>query len=538
MQGEATASSMAKTEMDHASGTTLIELLKGLPCRCHGDAGQVMVSALTADSRKTGSETLFVAVTGLRHDGHRFVPEAIARGCKAVVTETGRPLPGTIDEVVQVEVPDSREALGWLAASFYGHPASELQMIGITGTNGKTTCAYLLEAILREAGAEPGVIGTVNYRYGGRELPAPFTTPEPVALHRLLRQMRDAGVTHVVMEVSSHALAQQRLAGVMFDLALFTNLSRDHLDFHGEMAAYFASKQKLFAEHLKPGGRAVVVDTEADRGTSVNWGKRLLADLEERKGLGQILSCGLHRGCDITAASGRYELSGLQTELHTPAGDWQLSSPLAGRFNLENILAAAGGAIALGLPASAIQQALATSRGAPGRLERVTAKAGVEIFVDYAHTPAALENVLATLRGLKPRRLILVFGCGGDRDRGKRPLMGEIAGRLADVVLITSDNPRSEEPLAIMADIEQGLRTGRPFLSRLRAEVLLRDNRRGYDLIESRREAIGLAIRGSRPGDAILISGKGHEDYQITRNGRSFFDDRLEVCRQAAVITW
>ncbi|MEJ2033638.1 MAG: UDP-N-acetylmuramoyl-L-alanyl-D-glutamate--2,6-diaminopimelate ligase [Deltaproteobacteria bacterium] len=514
--------------MGRASGKTLIELLEGLPCRCHGDAGQVIISSLTADSRKTGSGTLFVAVAGLRDDGHRFVPEAIGRGCEAVVTEAGRPLPTTIDEVVQVEVPDSREALGRLAASFYGHPASELQMIGITGTNGKTTCAYLLEAILREAGAEPGVIGTVNYRYGGRELPAPFTTPEPVALQRLLRQMRDAGVTHVVMEVSSHALAQQRLAGVMFDLALFTNLSRDHLDFHGEMAAYFACKQKLFAEHLKPGGRAVVVETEADRGTSINWGC-----------LGQILSCGLHQGCDVTAASGRYELSGLQAELHTPAGDWQLSSPLAGRFNLENILAAAGGAIALGLSASAIQRALTTSQGAPGRLERVTAKAGVEIFVDYAHTPAALENVLATLRGLNPRRLILVFGCGGDRDRGKRPLMGEIAGRLADVVLVTSDNPRSEEPPAIMADIEQGLRTGRPSLSRQRAEVLLQENRRrGYDLIESRREAIGLAIRGSRPGDAILISGKGHEDYQITRNGRSFFDDRLEVHRQAAVITW
>jgi UDP-N-acetylmuramyl-tripeptide synthetase len=477
-------------------------------------------------------------VAGLRADGHRFVSEALARGCEAVVTEAGRRLPGTAGKAIHLEVADSREALGRLAAAFYGHPSRELQMIGITGTNGKTTCAYLLEAIIRAAGGKPGVIGTVNYRYGGRELPAPFTTPEPVALHRLLRRMREEAVTHLVMEVSSHALAQQRLAGVEFDLALFTNLSRDHLDFHGEMVSYFDSKRKLFAEHLKPGGRAVVVETEADRGSAVNWGGRLLAELKERGGLEQVLSCGLHPDCDVAAVSCRCALAGLRAELRTPAGDWQLSSPLAGRFNLENVLAAAGAGLALGLPVAAIRQALTTSQGAPGRLERVAAKAGVEIFVDYAHTPAALENVLHTLRGLEPRRLILVFGCGGDRDRGKRPLMGEIAGRLADVVLVTSDNPRSEEPASILAGIERGLRAGRPPLPRLRAEPLLRAGGRGYDLIESRREAIGLAIRGSRPGDVILIGGKGHEDYQITRTGRHFFDDRLEARRQAAVIAW
>ncbi|HEX9014040.1 MAG TPA: UDP-N-acetylmuramoyl-L-alanyl-D-glutamate--2,6-diaminopimelate ligase, partial [Anaerolineaceae bacterium] len=453
----------------------LAGLLAGLACRCREEAGRVMISGITADSRQAGPGTLFVAVAGLREDGHRYVPEAIARGCRGVVTETGRRLPKA-PGVVQVEVADTRAALGQLAAAFYDHPARELQMIGITGTNGKTTCAYLLEAIIREAGGNPGVIGTVNYRYGGREIPAPFTTPEPVLLHRLLRQMREAAVTHVVMEASSHALAQQRLAGVAFDLALFTNLSRDHLDFHGEMDSYFASKRKLFTEHLKPGGRAVVVETEADRGQPVNWGARLLTALKAG-GVGQVLSCGLRPGCDLTAASWRCELSGLQADLRTPAGDWPLSSPLAGGFNLENILAAAGGGIALGLPAAAIRRALAGSKGAPGRLERVPVKPGVEIFVDYAHTPAALENVLHTLRGLAPQRLVLVFGCGGDRDRGKRPLMGGIAGRLADAVLVTSDNPRSEEPAAILAEIERGVRAcGRPF-PRLRAEALLAGRR-------------------------------------------------------------
>jgi UDP-N-acetylmuramyl-tripeptide synthetase len=525
----------------------LAELLTGLVCRRRGEADRIMITGVTADSRQAGPGMLFVAVSGMQVDGHRFVKEAIDRGCPAVVVEAGRQQMLT-GAAASIEVADSRVALGWIAAAFYGHPGRDLRLLGITGTNGKTTCSYLLEAILRSAGFHPGVVGTVNYRYGGHILPAPFTTPDPVTLQRILHRMRAAGMTHVIMEVSSHALAQKRLAGLEFDLALFTNLSRDHLDFHADMAAYFESKKKLFTEHLKADGRVVIMETAADREAATeNWGSRLVRELRElfagqgsAAGNSKILTCGLRPGCDISAKSYVSDSRGLQARVHTPASEWQAVSPLVGRFNLENFLLAVGGAVALGLAVPAIQEGLAESQGAPGRLERVAAKPEIEVFVDYAHTPAALENVLQTLRQLRPGRLVLLFGCGGDRDRGKRPLMGEIALRLADVVLVTADNPRSEEPAAIFADIERGMQgaAGRPLaLPRQRAEILLRDSRRrGYDIIASRREAIGLAVRYSQPGDMILISGKGHEDYQITRSGRIFFDDRLEVRRQAAVI--
>jgi UDP-N-acetylmuramoyl-L-alanyl-D-glutamate--2,6-diaminopimelate ligase len=531
-----------------SGGRRLTDLLDGLACRCYGKSDLVTISAITADSRQVAPGTLFVAVAGLQADGHRFVADALARGCAAVVGESGR-LPARAGGAVYIEVEDSREALGRIAAALYGHPGRDLQLIGITGTNGKTTCSYLLEAVIRAGGGNPGVIGTVNYRFDGKVLPAPFTTPEPVTLHRILHQMRAAGVTHVIMEVSSHSLVQKRVAGLEFDVALFTNLSRDHLDFHPDMTAYFESKKKLFTEHLKTTGRVVVMATAADsKPAAEGWGARLTGELrqlfagqpagaEER----QILTCGFDPGCDITASSYHCDFVGLQAKVRTPAGEWITDSPLVGLFNLENLLVTVGAAIALGLPADVIQRGLAGRRGAPGRLERVPARPGIEVLVDYAHTPAALENVIDTLRQLGPRRLIVLFGCGGDRDRGKRPLMGEIAARLADVVLVTADNPRSEDPAAIFIDIEQGIRAtgGRPAkLPRLRAEVLLRGGRRGYDIVPSRREAIGLAIRHSRPGDMILISGKGHEDYQLTRTGRIFFDDRLEVQRQAAVIAW
>jgi UDP-N-acetylmuramyl-tripeptide synthetase len=543
------ASSSAPFPESPSGGRRLTELLEGLACRCPGNFEQVIISAITADSRQAAPGTLFVAVAGLQVDGHRFLEQAIARGCTAVVVETGRgPAPDA--GVVSIEVPDSREALGRIAAAFFGHPGRDLQLVGITGTNGKTTCSYLLEAVLRAAGHNPGVIGTVNYRYGGHLLPAPFTTPEPVTLHRILHRMRAAGVTHVIMEVSSHALAQKRLVGLEFDVALFTNLSRDHLDFHPDMAGYFESKKKLFTEHLKAEGRAVIVKTKGDRETvAENWGGRLAGELKgvfalsrSAAGKQRIFTCGLQAGCDISADGVQNDISGLKAWFRTPTGDWLLGSPLVGLFNLENLLATAGAGFCLGLPTEAIRLGLADRQGAPGRLERVAVKSGVEVYVDYAHTPAALENVLATLRQLRPNRLILLFGCGGDRDRGKRPLMGAIAARLADVVLVTSDNPRSEDPKAIFADIERGIRSpdDQPGdLGRLRAEVLLRDpRRRGYDILDSRREAIGLAIKYSRPGDMVLISGKGHEDYQITRTGRIFFDDRLEIRRQAAVINW
>lgn len=508
------------------------------------------IKALTADSREAGAGALFVAVPGFSVDGHDYVEGAAQKGCAAVVVEKGRcgsfQLPA---ETVCLEVEDCRVALGQIAASFWDHPADKLIMIGITGTNGKTTSAYLLEAIIRHAGGNPGVIGTVNYRYNGLELPAPHTTPEPIALQRLLRRMADAGVTHVVMEVSSHALAQKRMNGVLFDVALFTNLSRDHLDFHGDMEHYFSCKKLLFADYLKPKASAVIMlhagqyTGEDDVLPGDAWGERLAGDLRSmgqwRQTSGQgreILTCG-GRGNSLAVIDFQETLAGMAAEIETPAGTMTLHSPLVGEFNLRNLLGVIGAGLALKIDPQVISRALAVTGAAPGRLEPVKAAGGLKVFVDYAHTPDALENVLKTLRKLVAGRLIVVFGCGGDRDRGKRPQMGEAAGRLADVIAVTSDNPRSELPEAILADIETGLASSG--LPRMRMETLLQGRKlQGYDLIISRREAIRTVIRHARPDDVIIISGKGHETYQQTRAGRFYFDDRVFVKQELAVVKW
>ncbi len=508
------------------------------------------IKAIIADSREAAEGALFVAVPGLSVDGHDYVENAAQRGCAAVVVEKGRcgsfNLPA---ETVCLEVEDSRVALGQVAASFWDHPASNLIMIGITGTNGKTTSAYLLEAIIRHAGGNPGVIGTVNYRYNGLELPAPHTTPEPIALQRLLRRMADAGVTHVVMEVSSHALAQKRLQGVLFDVAVFTNLSRDHLDFHGDMENYFSSKKLLFSDYLKEEASAVILihsgeyAGEADVAPVNSWGERLAGDL---RSMGQwrqasrqgrdILTCG-GRGNSLAVVDFQESLAGITAGIETPAGKMLLHSPLVGEFNLRNLLGAIGAGLALTIDPQIISQALACTGAAPGRLEPVKAAGGLKVFVDYAHTPDAMENVLKTLRKLVAGRLIVVFGCGGDRDRGKRPQMGDVAGRQADVIAVTSDNPRSELPAAILADIETGLTSSG--VPRMRLETLLQGrNLQGYDLILSRREAIRTVIRHARPDDVIVISGKGHETYQQTRAGRFYFDDRVFVKQELAVVKW
>lgn len=507
------------------------------------------IQAITADSREAAAGALFVAVPGFSVDGHDYVEHAAHKGSAAVVVEKGRcasfRLPA---ETVCLEVEDSRVALGQIAASFWDHPADRLTMIGITGTNGKTTSAYLLEAVIRHAGGNPGVIGTVNYRYNGLELPAPHTTPEPLALQRLLRRMADAGVTHVVMEVSSHALAQKRLQGVLFDVALFTNLSRDHLDFHGDMESYFSSKKLLFSGYLKEKASAVILmDAGECAGCNEDhlnsWGKRLANDLRStrqwRQASGQgrdIITCG-GSGSSLAVLDFKESLGGIAAVIETPAGKMTLHSPLVGEFNLRNLLGTIGAGLALNIDPQTIGEALAVTGAAPGRLEPVKAAGGRKVFVDYAHTPDALENVLKTLRKLVAGRLIVVFGCGGDRDRGKRPQMGDVAGRLADVIAVTSDNPRSELPEAILADIETGLTAlGVP---RMRLETLLQaKNLQGYDLILSRREAIRTVIRHARPDDVIVISGKGHETYQQTRAGRFYFDDRVFVKQELAVVKW
>ena len=516
----------------------LTDLLNNIEYRTFGNQIEgIKVTAVTADSRMVRGGTLFVAVVGLTVDGHDFVQDAVDKGCVAVVVQRG--LSGSFaGRVCMIEVADSSLVLGELAAAFFDYPARRMQMIGITGTNGKTTSTYLLETLVKTAGGEPGVIGTVNYRYGAVEYEAPHTTPEPVALQKLLREMADHGVTHVVMEVSSHALKQKRITGLLFDVALFTNLSRDHLDFHGNMMDYFSAKKKLFSHYLKDKGLAVVVLSGGEEGGESSWGELLLQELLEERNEKLIISCGIKNG-QVHGRNFHFSLAGTGCEVVTPAGNFQLQSELVGEFNLRNLLGVSGVGIALGFSSKTIARSFSRAGSIPGRLERIQPSGAlprqdIAVFVDYAHTPDALENVLATLRNLQTGRLIVVFGCGGDRDQGKRPEMGEIAGRLADVVLLTSDNPRSEDPDKILTDIEEGLRRI-SFPNREYASLLRSQKERGYDIISSRHEAIMVAIRNGQPGDVVLISGKGHEQYQISSAGKTFFDDRQQAREQLDV---
>ena len=489
------------------------------------------VVAVTSDSRQVLPGSLFVAVPGEKTDGRLFIPEAIAKGCLAVVVE-GQ---GQRDElpVPVIRVADCHAAISELAAAWYGYPAERMRLIGITGTNGKTTCSWLIEGMLAAAGYRPGVVGTVNYRYHDGEgvhilQEAPLTTPDPVTLQRLFRTMADAGVTHVIIEVSSHALHQQRLGRTCFDVALFTNLSRDHLDYHRTLEDYFAAKELLFRHHLKPNGTAVVVVGPQAEG--IDWGERICRAVTG----GALLRCGLSAGCEVRAAEVAQTVEGFHGILDLKGEVATFSSPLTGGYNVLNVLAAAGVGLGLGLAQSSIRAGLAGVGRVPGRLERVrlpgeTTPSGPAVFVDYAHTPDALENVLSTLQGLAPRRLICLFGCGGDRDRGKRPLMGAIAARLVDVVIVTSDNPRTENPETIIAEIVQGVTASGKVAHPVEALFCGPQPLDGYAVIASRREAIAAACSLAAPGDSLLIAGKGHENYQIMGTVKHFFDDCLEA---------
>jgi UDP-N-acetylmuramyl-tripeptide synthetase len=517
------------------------------------------ISGIVADSRQAGPGKLFVAVRGESFDGHDFLAGVVELGCRAVVVER-KELAGPCrgGGVAVLLASDSRRALAELAANFYDHPERKLKLIGITGTNGKTTTSYLLESIIKAGGGEPGVIGTVNYRFKGGEEAAPFTTPEPIVLYRMMRQMVDGGVDHLIMEVSSHALSQQRLHGIYFDVAAFTNLSHEHLDFHADMAGYFAAKSTLFTEHLRPEGIGVVMlsDEEEPPAPESAWGDRLTAMLLEtgrfrKHGAGAaagdgartsahlLLTCGRSRG-DIHVAAAEISLEKIRAEIVGLGDDVFFESPLVGDFNLLNMATAMGIGHVLGFNEKQIGRGLADTTRVPGRLERVrSADLGdsgrCRVFVDFAHTPDALSGVLQSVRNLCPGRLILIFGCGGDRDKAKRPIMGEIAGRLADVVVITTDNSRHEKPRRIMAAIEEGLvGKGAAPLPKKPIRELLASEGRGYDVIESRREAIQAAIRFGAPDDVVLICGKGHETFQIVGDRKYFFDDRMEAAEQLA----
>jgi UDP-N-acetylmuramyl-tripeptide synthetase len=458
---------------------------------------------------------LFVAIAGFARDGHDFIGQAAGKGAVAVLSQKSV----EIENLTVVAVKSTRRAMAQAAARFYGRPCGRLTVVGITGTNGKTTTASLLENMLAAAGTSVGVIGTLNCRYVGRQVPLAMTTPESLDLQRLMAEMRAAGVTHVVMEVSSHALDLCRIDACDVDLAVFTNLSRDHLDYHGDMASYWSCKKRLFTDHLKaerPAGRpAAVVNSDDPHG-------RELLSLPA----GGVLSTGTDG--DVRPGEIAIDLNGIRGTLQTPAGPLIFASSLIGRHNLENIMSAVGAALALGIDRDRIRQGIETLVCVPGRLERVPDPAGRLICVDYAHTPDALENALKALRELTGGRLVCVFGCGGDRDRGKRRQMGAIAGRYADLAVVTSDNPRSEPPMAIIEEILPGVRES-DARERLAEDPALRNGSHSFVVDPDRAAAITLAVSVTRPGDALLIAGKGHETYQIVGSRTLPFDDRRKA---------
>jgi UDP-N-acetylmuramoyl-L-alanyl-D-glutamate--2,6-diaminopimelate ligase len=504
-----------RQETEHGQGKSLKELLTGLQGAQISGEDCLEVPGLAYHSQQVVPGGVFVALKGAKTDGHRFLSQALNLGARVIVTEEHFEPPAG---VTTVWVPLARLALARMSAAFYGHPSQELVLVGITGTNGKTTTSFLLEAILRAAGHRVGVAGTVNYRVGDETWPAPVTTPESLDLQRLFRAMRDRGVTHAVIEVSSHALMQHRVDASRFAAGVFTNLSQDHLDYHHDLDDYFRAKSRLFFEVLKNGaGRHGLSVLNLDD----PWGEQLHQRVAAPK-----LSYGHHRESLVRPLSFQYQRHGLEAVLATPAGELNITSHMVGPYNLANIMAAAATALGLGVSPEAVVQGLAHLPGVPGRLQRLGPEAGPSVFVDYAHTPDALAQVLAALNSLDFARIITVFGCGGDRDRTKRPLMGQAAARRSRLVVVTSDNPRTEDPLAIIRDIEAGLEDmNYPPLSLAAA----RRGDRGYLVAPDRREAIRLAMDLARRPDAVLVAGKGHEDYQIWGEDKIHFDDREEV---------
>jgi len=476
------------------------------------------VADVVVDSRRAGPGTLFCALPGARADGTAFAADALSRGAAAVLAD--REIPGGFPLAVAADV---RRATALASAAIHRFPAARMTMLGVTGTNGKTTVAYLAEAMVRAAGRRAGLVGTVEWRWPGGSVPASHTTPESVDLQALLARMAAVGTDIVSMEVSSHALAQSRVGGVRYRAAAFTHLTRDHLDYHGDMEAYFEAKARLFREHLAADGTAVLSASDP-------WARRLHAELSVKGMRTWRFGTGADEA-ELRVREPRLSLAGFVGALETPAGTRDVRSPLPGLHNVHNALCAAGLALAGGIPLGAVVEALAMCRGAPGRLEPVDDPAGRRVFVDYAHTDDALARVLDALRALSPpgTRLVCVFGCGGDRDRGKRPLMGAAAARRADAVVLTSDNPRTEKPGDIVAEILPGVESEG---MRRAGEETLAAGGRGYVAVEDRAEAVGLAVRLARPGDVVLVAGKGHEDCQLVGSEKRHFDDR-EVARAA-----
>jgi UDP-N-acetylmuramoyl-L-alanyl-D-glutamate--2,6-diaminopimelate ligase len=507
-------------EIQSLAPTTLQRLLGGFDVLRTTGPQDPEIHGIAYHSASVGPRYLFVAISGNNQDGHRFLSEAIRRGAVAAVVERIQDdLPSGF---TQVQVANGRIALANLANALYDHPTNQLALVGITGTNGKTTTAHILEAILHAAGHRVGMLGTIYYRYGQRTLPAPNTTPESLDLQRILREMVEAGITHALMEVTSHALDQHRVLGCAFRGALFTNLTRDHLDYHKDMAAYLSAKVRLFSEHLLPkakGGWAVLNADDPASGEI------------QRQCKGRILWYGQAPEAHFRPLNWELGPDGTRILIQHPDGELALQTKLLGQPNVLNTVAACACAWAMGIDPNSWRDGLESLAGVSGRFEAVENSRGITVVVDYAHTPDALERALQSARGLTKGRLICVFGCGGDRDRGKRPMMARATAQHSDLVVVTSDNPRGERPLSIIQEILLGFE-GLPIrLSSLDEG----DGQRplpAYGVIEDRTEAIKRAVALAQPGDFVLIAGKGHETYQIIGTRRIAFDDR-EVARAA-----
>src|SRR5437763_3363428 len=479
-------------------------LVAGIPVRQVIGTLDRPVESIAYDSRRAQRNGLFVALRGGKSDGHQFVAQAIEKGASVIVTEREEKYP----RVTCLVVENSRTALADLSRVFYGRPGDRLKLAAVTGTNGKTTTTFLIKHICEKAGLRCGLIGTVRYEIGERVLPAIRTTPESLDLQELLAQIANAGCRAAAMEVSSHALAQDRTRGLEWDVAVFTNLTQDHLDFHGTMESYFDSKAKLFTQlgDQQKKRKPVAIVNIDDR-----YGRKLIKKIDD---MVSVVTLGMGLNADFRASNYRMEFGGTSYQLDARGKSYLIRVPLIGRFNVANSLAALAAANALGVGLREAVLSLAKSPQVPGRLEMVPAKRQFQVFVDYAHTPDALLNVLKTLRELGPRRLIVVFGCGGNRDREKRPLMGQVVDQNTDYAIITSDNPRKEDPDKIIAEVEKGFRGNH------------------FEKITDRASAISRAIEIAQPRDIVLIAGKGHENYQEFSDHTVPFED-IQVARRA-----
>jgi UDP-N-acetylmuramoyl-L-alanyl-D-glutamate--2,6-diaminopimelate ligase len=464
---------------------------------------EVHIHQLQYDSRKVQRGDCFVAIRGSGTDGHRFIELAIGNGAAVVVLEQDSALSDYYflhSGVAKVVVPDSRKALAVMSANYYNHPSRALTMVGVTGTNGKTTTTHLIKAILEAAGQRVGLLGTIEYRIGDEVIPASHTTPESLELNELLARMVNAGCQSVSMEVSSHALHQSRVYGLDFGAAVFTNLTQDHLDYHGTMEEYFRAKRILF-ESLKPGAVAI---TNADD----VWGMQIVSSSQAR-----VFSYGVAEHSDIRASDIRLSIEGTSFTLWFKNQQTTVTTPLVGGFNVYNVLAAYSTGLALGHSPETLEQGIRSVNSVRGRFERIASPKGWTAIIDYAHTPDALEKCLRTIHDVLPRerrgRIITVFGAGGDRDKTKRPLMGNVAGQWSDIIIVTSDNPRTEKPQGIIDEIVSGIPRG----AQVTQEI-------------DRRTAIHSAVRQARSGDVVLIAGKGHEDYQVIGKEKIRFSDR------------